>query len=164
MWKTEPHCQRINTLWTGDACLRLYITTVQDGWRKPAFLTRAWFPRTVHLITQYMEHFSEWSCWQTFIETRVFGEYFLKISVHKNWICYKFLKKHSIKVDLNYLDPGNVHLNNLNAPVLRVLKCFHYNPTLQGVCYLIFMHILCILYMAFITTNIYLFILTITIL
>ena len=33
--------------------------------------------------------------------TRVFGEYFLKISVHKNSqrICYKFLKKHSIKVD-----------------------------------------------------------------
>ena len=33
--------------------------------------------------------------------TRVFGEYFLKISVHKNSqrICYKFLKKHIIKVD-----------------------------------------------------------------
>ena len=33
--------------------------------------------------------------------TRVFGEYFLKISVHENSqrICYKFLKKHSIKVD-----------------------------------------------------------------
>jgi hypothetical protein len=35
--------------------------------------------------------------------TRVFGEYFLKISVHKNsWrIYYKFFKKHSIKVDLH---------------------------------------------------------------
>ena len=33
--------------------------------------------------------------------TRVFGEYFLKISVHKSSqrIYYKFLKKHSIKVD-----------------------------------------------------------------
>ena len=33
--------------------------------------------------------------------TRVFGEYFLKISVHKNSqrICYKFLKKRSTKVD-----------------------------------------------------------------
>ena len=33
--------------------------------------------------------------------TRVFGEYFLEISVRKNSqrICYKFLKKHSIKVD-----------------------------------------------------------------
>ena len=32
--------------------------------------------------------------------TRVFGEYFLKISVYKSSqrICYKFLKKHSIKV------------------------------------------------------------------
>ena len=52
-----------------------------------------------------------------------FGEYFLKISVHKNskWICYKFLKKHSIKVDLHGLNPGNVHLNNLNAPILSVL-------------------------------------------
>jgi len=59
-----------------------------------------------------------------FIETRVFGEHFLKISVHKNsWrICYKFLKKRSIKVDLNCLDPGNAHLNNLNAPVLNVLR------------------------------------------
>jgi len=70
-------------LWTGDADLRLYITTVQDGWRKSAFLTRAWFPRTLDLITQYKEHFSEWSCWRMFIETRVFGEYILKISVHK---------------------------------------------------------------------------------
>ena len=74
----------VNTLWTGDAELRLYITTVQDGWRKSAFLTRALFPRTTHLITQYMEHFSEWSCWRMFIETRVFDEYFLKISVHKS--------------------------------------------------------------------------------
>ena len=57
----------INTLRTGDADLRLYITTVQDGWCKSAFLTRAWFPRTIHLITQYMEHFSEWSCWWMFI-------------------------------------------------------------------------------------------------
>jgi len=50
----------INTLWTGDADLRLYITTVQDGCRKSAFLTRASFPRPMLLITQYMEHFSEW--------------------------------------------------------------------------------------------------------
>jgi len=57
----------VNTLRTGDADLRLYITTVQDGWRKSAFLTRAWFPRTIYLITQYMEHFSEWSCWQMFM-------------------------------------------------------------------------------------------------
>ena len=41
----------VNTLWTGDADLRLYITTVQDGRRKSAFLTRALFPRTIHLIT-----------------------------------------------------------------------------------------------------------------
>ena len=51
---THTHTH-INTLWMGDADLRLYITTVQDGWRKSAFLTRAWFPRTIHLITQYME-------------------------------------------------------------------------------------------------------------
>ena len=48
--------------------LRLYITTVQDGWRKSAFLTRACFPCTIHLIMQYMEHFSEWSCWWMFIQ------------------------------------------------------------------------------------------------
>ena len=39
----------INTLRTGEADLRLCITTVQDGRRKSAFLTRAWFPRTTHL-------------------------------------------------------------------------------------------------------------------
>ena len=43
-----------NTLWTGDADLRLYITTVQDGWRKSAFLTRLWVPRTIHLITCHL--------------------------------------------------------------------------------------------------------------
>ena len=40
----------INTLWTGDADLRLYITTVQDGWCTSAFLKRAWFPRTIHCL------------------------------------------------------------------------------------------------------------------
>ena len=39
-----------NMLRTGDAYLRFYITTVQDGWRKSAFLTRACFPCTIHLI------------------------------------------------------------------------------------------------------------------
>jgi len=37
-------------LWTGDTDLRLYITNVQYGWRTPAFLTRAWFPRTIHCL------------------------------------------------------------------------------------------------------------------
>ena len=59
----------INTLRTGDADLRFYITTVQDGWRKSAFLTRACFPCTVYLIMQYIEPVSEWSCWRMFIET-----------------------------------------------------------------------------------------------
>ena len=54
---------------TGDADLRFYITTVQDGWRNSAFLTRACFPCTVHLIMQYTEPVSEWSCWRMFIET-----------------------------------------------------------------------------------------------
>jgi len=39
---TLPECKwriltHLNTLWTGDADLRLYITTVQEGWRKSAF-------------------------------------------------------------------------------------------------------------------------------
>ena len=59
----------INTLRTGDADLRFYITTVQDRWRKSAFLTRACFPCTIHLIMQYIEPVSEWSCWRMFIET-----------------------------------------------------------------------------------------------
>ena len=52
----------INTLRMGDANLRFYITTAQDGWRKSAFLTCACFPCTIHLIMQYMEPVSEWSC------------------------------------------------------------------------------------------------------
>ena len=46
-----------------------YITTVQHGWCKSAFLTRACFPCTIHLIMQYIEPVSEWSSWQMFIET-----------------------------------------------------------------------------------------------
>ena len=63
MWRA------LNTLSTGDADLRFYITTVQDGWRKSTFLTRACFPCTIHLIMQYIEPVSEWSCWRMFIET-----------------------------------------------------------------------------------------------
>ena len=59
----------INTLRTGDADLRFYITTLQGGWRKSTFLTRAFFPCTIHLIMQYIEPLSEWSCWRMFIET-----------------------------------------------------------------------------------------------
>ena len=59
----------LNTLRMGDADLRFYNTIVQDGWCKSAFLTRACFPCTIHLIMQYIEPVSEWSCWQMFIET-----------------------------------------------------------------------------------------------
>jgi len=59
----------VNTLRTGDADLRFYITNVQDGWRKSAFLTRPCFPCTIHLIMQYIEPVYEWSCWRMFIET-----------------------------------------------------------------------------------------------
>ena len=59
----------LNTLRRGDADVRFYITTVQDGWRKSAFLTRACFPCTIHFIMQYIEPVSEWSCWRMFIET-----------------------------------------------------------------------------------------------
>jgi hypothetical protein len=59
----------MNTLRTGDADLRFYITTVQDGWRKSAFLTRACFRCIIDLIMQYIETVSELSCWRMFIET-----------------------------------------------------------------------------------------------
>ena len=59
----------LNTLWTGDADLCLCITTVEDGWRTSAFLTRAWFHALYTIITQYMQPFSEWSYWRMFIET-----------------------------------------------------------------------------------------------
>ena len=52
----------INTLRKVDADLRFYIITVQDGRCKSAFLTRACFPCTIHLIMQYIEPVSEWSC------------------------------------------------------------------------------------------------------
>ena len=66
----SPHILfMLKTLRTGDADLRFYTTTVQDGWRKSAFLTRACFPCTVHVIMQYIEPVSEWSCWRMFIET-----------------------------------------------------------------------------------------------
>ena len=64
----------VNTLRTGDADLRFYITTVQDGWRKSAFLTRACFPCTIYLIMQYIEPVSGWSCWRMFIETWTHSE------------------------------------------------------------------------------------------
>ena len=63
-----------NTLRTGDADLRFHITTVQDGWGKSAFLTRSCFPCTIHLIMQYIEPVSEWSCWRMFIETGPYSE------------------------------------------------------------------------------------------
>ena len=59
----------LNTLRTGEADLRFYVTTVRDGWRKSAFLTRACFPCKIHLIMQYIESVSEWFCWRMFIET-----------------------------------------------------------------------------------------------
>ena len=73
-----------NTLRTGDADLRFYVTTVQDGWRRFAFLTR-W--NSVHLqvllsATPQMGNVSRGITPSN--TTRVFGEYFLKISVHKN--------------------------------------------------------------------------------
>ena len=48
-------CQPVllNTLRTGDANLRFYITTAQDGWRKYAFLTRAYFPCRIKLIFRH---------------------------------------------------------------------------------------------------------------
>ena len=39
----------LNTLRTGDANLRFYITTAQDGRGKSAFLTLAYFPCTIQL-------------------------------------------------------------------------------------------------------------------
>jgi hypothetical protein len=67
----------LNTLRTGDADLRLYITTVRDGWCKSAFLTHAWCPHTIHLITQYREPLLEWFCWRMFIETWPHSEWML---------------------------------------------------------------------------------------
>ena len=52
LWVTGT-TMALNTLRTGDADLRLCITTVQDRWRKSTFLTRAWCPHTIHLTTQY---------------------------------------------------------------------------------------------------------------
>ena len=71
LWGNVKNIQTcsLNTLRTGETDLRFYITTVQDGWRKSAFLTRACFPCTIPLIMQYIEPVSEWFCWRMFIET-----------------------------------------------------------------------------------------------
>ena len=69
IWMKSQLMKNVNTLRKDDGDLRFYITTVQDGWRKSAFLTRACFPCTIHLIMQYTEPVSEWSCWRIFIET-----------------------------------------------------------------------------------------------
>ena len=60
--RNSKQVKTFNTLRTGDADLRFYITSVQDGRRKSAFLTCACFPCTIDLIMQYREPVSEWSC------------------------------------------------------------------------------------------------------
>ena len=62
-WTVLTHWGRVTQI------LRFYITTVRDGWCKSAFLKSACFPCTIHLIMQYIEPVSEWSCWRMFIET-----------------------------------------------------------------------------------------------
>ena len=47
-WVTQICAYTLQLCKTDDANLR--------------FLTRAWFPYTIHLIKQYMEPVSEWSC------------------------------------------------------------------------------------------------------
>jgi len=61
-WHRFVCATKFNTLRTGDVDLRFYNTTVQDGLCKSAFLTRACFLCTVHLIMQYIEPVSEWFC------------------------------------------------------------------------------------------------------
>ena len=68
-WVRTKYFYDLNILRTGDVDLRFYITTVQDGWRKSAFLTRACFPCTIYLFMQFIEPVSVWSCWRMFIET-----------------------------------------------------------------------------------------------
>ena len=52
-WSSFYNLNYFNTLRTGDANLRFYITTAQDGWRKSAFLTRTCFPCTIHLTFRH---------------------------------------------------------------------------------------------------------------
>jgi hypothetical protein len=60
-------------------------------------------------------------------------------------------KTHSV-----HESPVSTHKNceKLNHITSR-LKCFDYNHTLEGVCYLNVMYVPCALYMVFISTNIY---------
>ena len=87
-----------NTLRTGDADLRFYITTMQDGWRRFAFLHYNCAGRVTQICVfntvKLGSSASSPLCHSTrgnvsrgitpSITTRIFGEYFLKISVHKN--------------------------------------------------------------------------------
>ena len=82
-----------NTLRTGDADLRFYITTVQDGWFKSAFLTRACFPCTIHIIMQYIEPVSEWSCWRMLIETWPHSELTFRHCASSIYRCFATLQR-----------------------------------------------------------------------
>jgi hypothetical protein len=70
----------------------------------------------------------------------------ISLRVNRLRICYKFLKKQSIKVELECLEPGNGGLNNLNArsatcyygssSFLSSLsqECFQITPNLDSFC------------------------------
>ena len=92
---------------TGDTDLHFFITTVQDGWSKSAFLTRACFPCTIHLIMQYIEPVSEWSCWRMFIET---------------WPHWIKPQEHAFK---QFKSPHPQCVKYFKIQ-LRILKCFSY--------------------------------------
>jgi hypothetical protein len=88
-----------NTLRTGDVDLRLYITTVQDGWRKSAFLTSVWFSarsRVLDVITQYMAPVSEWSYWRMFIEAWPHSELMICDKYREQTALYLPLSLHSV--------------------------------------------------------------------
>jgi hypothetical protein len=79
---------------TGDANLRFNTRLVS---------TRYIFNYTVH-----------GACFRMVLLTDVYKNV-TSLLVNRLRICYKFLKKQSIKVELHCLEPGNGGLNNLNA-------------------------------------------------
>jgi len=116
---TKPVCNTegltVNTLRTGDADLRFYGTTVQDRWRRFAFLTR-W--NSVHLqvllsATPQGGMFSEVSHPQALLGSLVNISWKFQFTKIVKRIFYKFLKKHSRKVDY----PLEKHSRKVDYPL-----------------------------------------------
>jgi hypothetical protein len=75
--------------------------------------------------TRYILHYAvHGACLRMVLVTDVYRNV-TSLRVNRLRICYKFLKKQSIKVELQYLEPGNGGLNNLMLGPQYTLRTAH---------------------------------------